>query len=224
MFIGAERGSRRALRGIKREYPVMCKDEARDPTHGERRGRSEVHDFLDGSLGAEQEADFRQRRDADPKLDARVSQLENVDTLLRAEFGGLAETPGQVRRSRAMTPRFAALATAAALLLATLAWVYVTPQPTAAPIRGPLPIAELYLEHTRDFIPEIVCDTPEKLLAYTAEAFGTAITASFDTEIGLVGWKSEVYSDARDDNGSHVLLSTGPRGERIVTLFLQEGP
>ncbi|MEL6797608.1 MAG: hypothetical protein AAFO89_12405 [Planctomycetota bacterium] len=201
---------------------MMFEDDAPRPASGDQKRSNEIHDFLDGELDTDRKAEIRRRRDADPRLDERISRLESVDELLRAEFGGLADAPLAPRAPRVVSTRLAVLSSAAALLLTALVWIYASPQPHGPLQRGPLPIAELYTQHARDFVPDVICDTPEKLIEYTADAFGSAITARFDTDIVLVGWKSDVYSDGGggDDDGSRVLLSTGPKGEPIVTLFL----
>ncbi|MEL6498138.1 MAG: hypothetical protein AAF937_05160 [Planctomycetota bacterium] len=191
----------------------------------EQRHVSDIHAYLDGELDAKQTQRLAARRTSDAKLDARITELSQVDELLRVEFGYLSDKATTAMRPPRRHGRLAVLATAAALLLATMVWLHGVPNTTPETTRRPLQIAELYLRHTQQFVPDVICDTPSKFIAYTQTAFGSGVKADFNSDLNLIGWKASVYQDDRDnDDGSRILLATNSNDDKIITVFVPDGP
>lgn len=186
-----------------------------------RNVRDEIDDCLNELLDTEHADQATMPRD--PAEQRRLDQLKAVDRLLFTEYGEFASRPAQPMPAAARPHRSLLLAAAAMVLLGVAVWVSFPPTP-APSVYGQrfVAVANLYTSTLNDFVPDIVCDTPEKFADYTDDAFGIALTARFDTAAVLVGWKSDLYGQAAEGKappGPRVLLATAPTGQPVVVLF-----
>ncbi|MEM9167964.1 MAG: hypothetical protein AAGB48_13180, partial [Planctomycetota bacterium] len=146
-----------------------------------------------------------------PTLDAAAR------TLVRSERGHRSGARFSYRL------RLAALSTVAAAA-AVLAIVINWPTPSVRPYRPSIRIAALYSATAENFVPDVVCDTPNKFREYTETVFGVPLVPSADAQVAMLGWNKLGYRSDDDAGGpaASVLLARGPAGEQIVAIFAQD--
>ena len=87
----------------------------------------------------------------------------------------------------------------------------------------------IYRQASADFEPAVVCDTPEKFLAYTEKTLGEPITANFtlaaNIGISLEGWDvlGGDYNPGESDDLPRLLYARSPDGTPIVVYFREKG-
>ena len=204
-----------------------------------------VQRFLDDELTGNAGAAFAKRLQREPSLRAELDRNRALQAELRhtLPFGANnADTPDATAVLDAVFDapapprpfpfrRIAAYAGALAAAL-VLAVTVRTAVMHASRVAVPVDPARLYLATTRAFEPDIVCDTPEKFIEYTAEHLGPRLTANFDTPVALIGWRKprgayggELPDDPNDPNAdpARILLATAPdgtpEGTRIIVVF-----
>ena len=187
--------------------------------------------YLDGELSPEETARFERALADDPALAACVDRAREVESHVRGSFGGGASPSADAvlalapeRRSggplvMARLPARRALAYAAVIALLVVG-VFIVNRPETVPVDG----AALYARFEAEFVPDVVCDTPEKFLDYVKDMFGGGLEANFSPSVALVGWSSltEVYT-GRSATSPRVLLARGADDEEIVTIVAPRG-
>jgi hypothetical protein len=188
--------------------------------------------YLDDELTPPQRADFESKLESDPALRARLAALHAIDdslTRIAAEPAPITHAP---QPRRAWIP----IAVAAALLLAASAALLTLtrPAPTTFTPKATLPpntfdAAQDYQALTIALEPHVVCDTPEKFLAYTQDLFDEPITADFTTHTTLVGWRAHRAPYTTPEPGTapplqiRVLLARAPSADPVLAFFIPEG-
>ena len=178
---------------------------------------------LDGSPSDETETaalDGAQRRE--------IRRLREIDAGIRRLYAPLVDdagveaplrTPPKASESAVWVRAIAACLGAA--VIGVLVWVFLLP---GAPPKRALALngTALYRQAERDLTPRVVCDTPQKFEVYTRETFGVPVTARFDGQAELIGWRgvSPAYGDFQHGRmQARVLLASAPDGSPIVVLF-----
>lgn len=168
---------------------------------------------LDDEATPEQDAAFRDFLQRDPAFAAAYERMKGAQSRLAAMYqpASRADNAGQSPRR----PRYVRVAALAAMVtLVTAAAIFALN--VNDPMRGNG--SAMHQGFVRNPAPTIVCDTPEKFLAYTREHLGTTIAASFAPGVTLVGWR-----DAGPGYGAEsrvrLLMAYGPSGEPVVVLF-----
>ena len=142
--------------------------------------------YLDGDLDPQQLADFKAILESDPAIQSRLDALNAMNTsLIRiAQEPTSAPLVLEPKQTTKTSPR-RWISYAAILAITTALFLYMNPsQPKAV-----FDTQNVYRQITTAFEPQIVCDSPEKFVAYTQESFGKPITVDFQTPIQLVGWR-----------------------------------
>jgi hypothetical protein len=170
---------------------------------------------LDDEATPEQHAACRELLQRDPAFAAAYERMKGAESRLAAMYQPATRAEGAARGTRRVPHVRVRLAALAAMVtLVTAAAIFALN--VNDPMRGNG--SAMHQGFVRNPAPTIVCDTPEKFLAYTREHLGTSIAASFAPGVTLVGWR-----DAGPGYGeeSHVrlLMAYGPSGEPVVVLF-----
>lgn len=180
----------------------------------------------DGELSQDQATRVREQISGSPAMQEVARQLGVLETRAAEIFSPdvfsrktLAQPNEQPRNpalgqspSRARLSRLTIFGIAAALFLASALVVLNLPKPLPG-----ISASALHAALVQNDTPEIVCDTPEKFLAYTTEKLGEAITARFDTGVALIGWRGA--AEYREDTRKRVLLARAATGEPVLVLF-----
>jgi anti-sigma factor RsiW len=189
--------------------------------------------YLDNELSAAETAAFEAEMRDDPALAALVGAVRTAEAGLRelyADPGPIPDPlaapvagPHPIGRAR---PSWLPLGVAAALLLGAVAlWPVLRPGPAYTPPSGRV----IYQTITAAFEPSVVCDTPEKFLAYTKEALDEPLAADFagasNLGVQLVGWRAlgAAYDDQAARDRPRVLLARAPDGTEVVVYFRERG-
>lgn len=180
--------------------------------------------YLDGELDTQQRAEFEALLDADPKLQWRINGLQSITTSVHR----IAREPSpSIPINAAQTPKPKAnrikwIAYAATIAIASTVMILMQPSTPQREVDA----QRFYTKTTTNFVPDIVCDTPEKFEAYTKEAFNRTITADFETPVQLVGWKyfTKNYTpeELKDKNTSRALVAQMPDGTPLLAFFPAE--
>jgi len=169
---------------------------------------------LDGEAAAEEIAELEQELERDPGLRRRYESLAGMERELREAF------PARARPAPARPGALRQFLTAAALILAVCgAWWFG--QGRTNPI-NPLSGASVHAGFVSDPEPDIVCDTPEKFLAYTREKLGVPIAADFSSDLLFVGWRGlngAYKGQPGETTDPRVLMLRNADGVPVVVLF-----
>lgn len=165
---------------------------------------SRIIDALDDPSAAEQlSADERRQVEALRALERRVA-----DAYAPSVSAMRAPTPPRRLRRAAVWLLVATGAIGGAWLLAG-----------RVPMGDRLDLNSVHSGFVVNEYPSTVCDTPEKFLNYTTKAVGAPITADFDTDATLVGWRSPSGGYDGREHEPRVLLALDPDGNHIVVVF-----
>tara|TARA_R110002096_G_scaffold173781_2_gene348063 strand:- start:233988 stop:234692 length:705 start_codon:yes stop_codon:yes gene_type:complete len=180
--------------------------------------------YLDGDLDPQQLADFKAILESDPAIQSRLDALNAMNTsLIRiAQEPTSAPLVLEPKQTTKTSPR-RWISYAAILAITTALFLYMNPsQPKAV-----FDTQNVYRQITTAFEPQIVCDSPEKFVAYTQESFGKPITVDFQTPIQLVGWRylGKNYNPGRPTKvpTTRILMAQTPEGTRILVAFVPRG-
>lgn len=200
-----------------------------DGPHSEAR----LHALIDGELEPSEARSIEASMRDDPEQQERLQKLRRVDAGLQRVWNetlpaDAASLPSVARSERRSTigrlrPIARIAAYAAVVALAVSVWLFAS----STIHRAQRPDADaIYAKVTERFEPMVICDTPEKFIAYTEEHLGAPITADFvlagDRGVTLVGWRSiggSGYGDSAVEFPPRGLLIEGPGGERILSIF-----
>lgn len=177
--------------------------------------------YLDGELDAQQTTEFKELLSADPKLQTRIDQLQSItESVLRIAREPSAALPIDTAQSaKPKANRIKWVAYAAIIAIASSVMILMNPSTPQLEFDA----QRFYTKTTTNFVPDIVCDTPEKFEAYTKEAFNKTITANFETPVQLVGWKyfSKNYTpeELKDQNTTRALVGQMPDGTPLLAVF-----
>lgn len=191
--------------------------------------------YLDNELSPTQRADLESKLESDPALRARLDTLRAIDDSLTRLASDTAPAPLALEPKR-RSPGIP-IAIAATLLISASAVVITLSRPapnhTFTP-KAPLPphtfnAAQDYQALTIALEPHVVCDTPEKFLAYTQDLFHEPINADFTTPTTLVGWRAHRVPYTTPEPGRtpppqiRVLLARAPSSEPVLAFFVPQG-
>lgn len=177
--------------------------------------------YLDGELNAQQTAEFEAMLNADPKIQSRIDQLQSItESVQRIAREPSAAIPIEtIQTLKPKSNRLKWIAYAAIIAIAAPVMILMNPSTPQLEFDA----QRFYTKTTTNFVPDIVCDTPEKFEAYTKEAFNKTITANFDTPVQLVGWKyfAKNYTpeELKDKNTSRALVGQMPDGTPLLAVF-----
>lgn len=185
--------------------------------------------YLDGELDADDRAAFERELAADERLRAQVDRLRAIESGLGRLFPPDATMPAAPPASSAssaeprpdrragMSPTLRrVIAYAAIVVLAGVGWMLVSPRAPAAP---PPDAEAIYQRVGADFVPDVLCDTPPKFIAYTRDTFGVSIAADFDAGVELLGWTSQPGGYLSDAEPLRILLARAPGGVPVIAVF-----
>ncbi|MBO6512638.1 MAG: hypothetical protein JJ974_01565 [Phycisphaerales bacterium] len=175
--------------------------------------------YLDGELDQNQIRDLETRIAENPELQERIDRLNSInDSIHRIAHSD----PAPIKFTQQTDPRRSTLkwiAYAAVIAIAAPLVIFLN-QP---PQQKRFDAERFYVSTTTDFVPDIVCDTPEKFEEYTYEAFGKTITADFETPVQLVGWKyfSKNYTpeELKDKDTTRALVGMSAEGAPLLAVF-----
>lgn len=170
--------------------------------------------YLDAELSPAERAEFEAELARDPHLRAAAERLGRAHAALRTHYQLADASP--TRKTASPLRR---LALAAGILLAVGLTFYAYRQTLPPPLDGDLIHRAFVLDPT----PVIVCDTPEKFLAYTQDTLSAPITARFDTGITLVGWRDAQPGYGDKDLRTRLLLAYAADQTPVVVLFQPAG-
>ena len=205
--------------------------------------------YLDGELSAVETAAFEAEMREDADLAEAVGNVRTIEAGLREVFGADAELATQnipdplamaaaenirfpgtdaepVNRPFAVTAGWMPYAIAAALLLATVGvWFQM-----GSAVTHEVPSAAcIYRQAVATFEPAVVCDTPEKFLAYTEETLNEPSGADFEAAsslgIALTGWDvlGGDYNPGVSDDLPRLLYARAADGTPSVVYFRERG-
>lgn len=202
--------------------------------------------YLDGELSAAETAAFEAEMREDPDLAEAVGNVRTIEAGLREAFGADAERARQTipdplamaeaehirlpdadREEKSFrSAGWLPYAIAAALLLATVGvWFQVG----SGAMHEVPSAAFIYRQAAATLEPAVVCDTPEKFIAYTEETLNEPIGADFSAAsnlgITLVGWDvlGGDYNPGVSDDLPRLLYARAPDGTPIVVYFREKG-
>ncbi|MFK7759484.1 MAG: anti-sigma factor [Phycisphaerales bacterium] len=194
----------------------------------------QLYAYFDNELTPAQRQEFEASLRSSPHLQQRLAALQTLSAGLHkindestsdhsqthafdpASHNPIKSTPSKPRYPRWMP--YAALIAIAGITLLTLKPFQQTPGFSAQ---------SAYTNIARDFTPQIICDTPEKFDEYTTQAFGTTISADFQSPLQLVGWRymGAVYNpDAPPSKPiTRILLAQTNDGTQLLAFFVPKG-
>lgn len=190
--------------------------------------------YFDNELPPTQRAEFEATLQSSQELQQRLSALQTLSSglhhlndeskthqseLTTLQITSAAPSPSSANpRSFPKWMPYAALFAIAAITLLTLKPFQSTPAFSAQ---------SAYTNITREFTPQIICDTPEKFDEYTEEAFGTIISADFQSSLQLVGWRYMGVAYDADTPPSkpitRILLAQTNDGTQLLAFFVPNG-
>ena len=205
--------------------------------------------YLDEELSAVETAAFEAEMREGAELAEAVGNVRTIEAGLREVFGADAERaaqniPDPLAMAAAENIRFPGgdsasmprtvstmsgwlpYAIAAALLLATLGVWFQVGSGTTHEVPS---AAFIYRQAVATFEPAVVCDTPEKFLAYTEETLNEPIGADFEAAsslgIALTGWDvlGGDYNPGVSDDLPRLLYARAEDGTPIVVYFREKG-
>lgn len=175
--------------------------------------------YLDGELDAQQTTEFEAMLASDPSIQERIDRLGSINDSIHRIAQAPPRTVPIAHVTKSNTSRIKWIAYAAIIAIAAPLVILLN---RPAPQRT-IDAQRFYVNTTTDFVPDIVCDTPEKFESYTSEAFGRTIAADFETPIQLVGWKyfSKNYTpeELKDKNTTRALVGQTPDGTPLLAIF-----
>jgi len=179
---------------------------------------------LDRVLDGTASADDRRAVEADPEAAGSVRRWGEIEAALRRthavpmapELDELERNHRPIRIGGSWA-RWAAAA-AGVLLAANVGVVLysMTLGPSGYVANTERFAGNVFRAAAEDFTPTVVCDTPEKFVAYTEEYLSVGLTATFDTPVALIGWKP---LDESYDDGPRVLLARDGVGRAVIVVF-----
>ncbi len=138
-----------------------------------------VSKHLDGECALDERAELERAMGEHPELRSRIETAAAAEREIRASFAVPGAHPNKSPSRQ--------LAVAAMLVLAVCAAWWFGVRGSGGP--DPVNAWQAHGLFVSDPEPQIVCDTPEKFLAYTTEKFDEPVTADFDGGPRLVGWR-----------------------------------
>jgi hypothetical protein len=171
--------------------------------------------YADGEMEPQERARFEDRLADEADLAEAFERLLAIESRAKQAYRARPFSPpsAEVLPIPSRTFAFRRWAAMAALLLIGTLAVFVWTNPS----RSVPSLREVHRSVLAEFKPEIVCDTPEKFLAYTTESLGVAIAADFSSRATLVGWSPvpglTYMSRAR------VLLARDNQGRPVMVVF-----
>ncbi|MEM9082970.1 MAG: hypothetical protein AAGB34_05175 [Planctomycetota bacterium] len=186
----------------------------------------QVNAYLDQEMSSQERLEFEEQLSADPRLRSNVDHLRDVEVRLTDMFGPSSVSapplPGRKANRFSIGKQSVLLAIAACLTIVVSVRLI---QSNLAPEPIGFTVSELYARLSSPLEPQIVCDTPDKFLAYTREHLGASILANFDTDVTLVGWRSVPRRGYTDQPGRRVkvLLAETSDATPIVAVIYEPG-
>ncbi|MEQ9206102.1 MAG: hypothetical protein RLN78_01915 [Phycisphaerales bacterium] len=180
---------------------------------------------IDGELNPQQAAELEALLNADPELQKRLDTLKAMNaSLVRIASEPAEPDPLKFEQAPQTKPNpLRWIAYAAILAISAGLFIYMNPS-------QPKPVFDtrnVYRQITMEFEPQIVCDTPEKFIAYTQEAFGNLIEADFQSSVQLVGWRllGANYTPNKPPKvpTTRILLANSEDGTQILVAFVPRG-
>lgn len=171
-----------------------------------------VSKHLDGDCTPDERAALERAMEESPELRTRVERAAAAEREIRASLA-----PAGAHAKRSPGRQFAV---AAMLVLAVCAawWFGVRANDGSVPVSA----WEAHGLFVIDREPQVVCDTPEKFLAYTTDKFDERVTADFDGGPVLVGWRGLGASYGAGDAAGiepRLLLALTEGDSPVVVLF-----
>lgn len=184
-----------------------------------------INALVDGELAGEALDAFRRELDQRPELLEAARSAGAVDASLSDMVRRETRDHAPHRFPTARWRKLAPLTIAAAVLIAgalVLRSVTLTTEQRAPIITNVAAVYDRYADRER---PTVVCDTPEKFVAYTREAFGRRISADFNAGVAFIGWvyPDDTYRDRMPVTGRRILLSRAPDGTPVIAVFQPRG-
>lgn len=186
---------------------------------------AKIDAFVDGEMEGDELQEFERTIADNQQIKAEVERLVRVDRELKDGFASVASSSlhsgvvEPIAGARLSTKRFMIpLGIAASLALLAGVWSMnfgVSPNTGTLPIDGSV-VLTAFLNNP---VPDVVCDTEPKFIAYTQQKLGQAITARFDSGVALIGWRGVgVYEDT-DLDAPRVLMARNADGIASVVVF-----